>query len=211
MSTADRFAPRILPCADRGLLLEVADLDEVLALHAALAAHTPPGVTDVVPAARTVLLRLGPGADPDQVTAALDDLRRPAGTEAVRGETLTVPVHYDGEDLDDIAALTGLGPREVVAAHTATVWTVAFCGFSPGFGYLVGGDPRLQVPRRSEPRTRVPSGAVALAGEFTGIYPRVSPGGWQLLGRTGLRTWDPERDPPGLLRPGVRVRFEEAS
>lgn len=211
MSAADRFAPRILPCADRGLLLEVADLDEVLALHTALAAHTPPGVTDVVPAARTVLLRLGPDADPDQVTAALDDLRRPTGTEAARGEGLTVPVHYDGEDLDDIAALTGLAPREVVAAHTATVWTVAFCGFSPGFGYLVGGDPRLHVPRRGEPRTRVPSGAVALAGEFTGVYPRVSPGGWQLLGRTDLRTWDPDRDPPGLLRPGVRVRFEEAS
>lgn len=211
MSAAERFAPRILPCADRGLLLEVADLDEVLALHAALSARTPPGVTDVVPAARTVLLRLGADADPDRVTAALEDLRRPTGTEAARGETLTVPVHYDGEDLDDIAALTGLSPREVVAAHTATVWTVAFCGFSPGFGYLVGGDPRLHVPRRSEPRTRVPSGAVALAGEFTGVYPRASPGGWQLLGRTDLRTWDPDRDPPGLLRPGVRVRFEEAS
>lgn len=211
MSPADRFAPQILPCADRGLLLEVADLDEVLALHAALVAHTPPGVTDLVPAARTVLLRLGPDADPDQVTAALDELRRPADTGTARGATLTVPVHYDGEDLDDIAALTGLGPREVVAAHTATVWTVAFCGFSPGFGYLVGGDPRLRVPRRSEPRTRVPSGAVALAGEFTGVYPRASPGGWQLLGRTDLCTWDPDRDPPGLLRPGIRVRFEEAS
>nr|WP_026118148.1 allophanate hydrolase subunit 1 [Nocardiopsis salina] len=202
---------RVLRCADRGLLLEVADLDEVVALHAALAECIPEGVTDVVPAARTVLLRLETGTDTESVVSSLGDLRRPTGTGTARGETLTVPVHYDGEDLDDIADHTGLSPREVVSAHTGTPWTVAFCGFSPGFGYLMGGDPRLDVPRRSEPRTRVPAGAVALAGTFTGVYPRVSPGGWQLLGRTEARIWDPDRDPPGLLRPGVRVRFEEAS
>lgn len=211
MPSGGGFDLRILRCADRGLLLEVADLDEVVALNAALAEHIPEGVTDVVPAACTVLLRLEAGTDPERVASALGDLRRPAGTGAARGETLTVPVHYDGEDLDDIADLTGLSPREVVAAHTGTPWTVAFCGFSPGFGYLVGGDPRLDVPRRSEPRTQVPTGSVALAGTFTGVYPRVSPGGWQLLGRTDTRIWDPDRDPPGLLRPGVRVRFEEAS
>lgn len=86
---------------------------------------------------------------------------------------------------------------------------MAFCGFAPGFGYMVGGDPRLRVPRRDEARVRVPAGAVALAGEFTGVYPRASPGGWQLLGRTDAVIWDVDRDPPGLLRPGVRVRFEE--
>src|ERR671939_257568 len=89
-----------------------------------------------------------------------------------------------------VAGHTGLTPDGVVAAHTGQVWTVAFCGFAPGFGYLRGEDDRLHVPRRSSPRTRVPAGAVALAGEFAGVYPRPSPGGWQLLGRTDLPVWD---------------------
>ena len=95
----------------------------------------------------------------------------------------------------------------MVAAHTAATWIVAFCGFAPGFGYLVGDDPRLRVPRRAESRTRVPAGSVALADGFTGIYPRSSPGGWQLLGRTDVAVWNLDRDPPGLLRPGTRVKF----
>ncbi|CAL9554264.1 hypothetical protein SUDANB121_04518 [Nocardiopsis dassonvillei] len=200
---------RVLTCADSGVLVEVADLDEVMALGAALEAARPEGVTDVVPAARTVLLRLAPGADPAAVAAAVRAVPlAPAGERAV-GETVVVPVVYDGEDLADVARLTGLTPRGVVAAHTAATWTVAFCGFAPGFGYLVCGDDRLHVPRRAESRTRVPAGSVALAGEFTGVYPRSSPGGWQLLGRTEEKVWDLDRDPPGLLRPGVRVRFEE--
>ncbi|MBR8744091.1 allophanate hydrolase subunit 1 [Nocardiopsis sp. MG754419] len=202
---------RVLNCADTGVLVEVADLTQVIALGAALEAAPLPGVTDVVPAARTVLLRLEPGADPAAVAAAVTEI--PLAAEIARGpgETVTIPVHYDGEDLADIADLTGLSPREVVRAHTAATWTVAFCGFAPGFGYMVSDDPRLHVPRRGEARTRVPKGSVALAGEFTGVYPRSSPGGWQLLGRTDAVTWDLQRDPPGLLRPGVHVRFEEAA
>jgi KipI family sensor histidine kinase inhibitor len=103
-----------------------------------------------------------------------------------------------------------LTEREVVRAHTGREWTVAFGGFAPGFGYLTGGDARLVVPRRTESRTKVPSGSVGLAGEFSGIYPRSSPGGWQLIGRTDLEIWRAERNPPALLRPGVRVRFTEA-
>lgn len=202
---------RVLNCADTGVLIEVADLDQVIALGAALDAAPLPGVTDVVPAARTVLLRLEPGTDPAAIATAVTE--RSLTTDVTRhgGETVTLPVHYDGEDLADIAGLLGMTPRELVHAHTAATWTVAFCGFAPGFGYMVGDDPRLRVPRRGESRTRVPKGAVALADEFTGVYPRSSPGGWQLLGRTDTVTWDLERDPPGLLRPGVRVRFEEAS
>ncbi|MEU3017370.1 MULTISPECIES: allophanate hydrolase subunit 1 [unclassified Nocardiopsis] len=202
---------RVLNCADTGVLVEVADLSQVIALGAALEAEPLPGVADVVPAARTVLLRLEPGADPARVAEAVTGLRLGAAADLGTGETVTVPVHYDGEDLDDIAALTGLSPLEVVRAHTAATWTVAFCGFAPGFGYMVGDDPRLNVPRRGEARTRVPKGSVALAGEFTGVYPRSSPGGWQLLGRTDAAVWDLDRDPPGLLRPGVRVRFEEVA
>lgn len=202
---------RVLNCADTGVLIEVADLAQVIALGTALEASPLPGVTDVVPAARTVLLRLSPGTDPDRVAAAVTEIPLAVDVGQGTGETVTIPVHYDGEDLADIAELIGLSPREVVRAHTAATWTVAFCGFAPGFGYMVGDDPRFRVPRRGEARTRVPKGSVALAGEFTGLYPRSSPGGWQLLGRTDAVTWDLERDPPGLLRPGVRVRFEEAA
>ncbi|MEY9211085.1 allophanate hydrolase subunit 1 [Thermobifida halotolerans] len=197
---------RVLDCGDTGVLVEVADLDEVVALHAALAAQPPPGVEELVPAARTVLLRVSPGHDTAAVAAAVRALR-PRPRHLAAAEEVEIPVRYDGADLPDIAAATGLGESGVVAAHSSATWTVAFCGFAPGFGYLVGDDPRLHVPRRAEARTRVPAGSVALAGGFTGVYPRSSPGGWQLLGRTDTVVWDLDRDPPGLLRPGVRVRF----
>jgi KipI family sensor histidine kinase inhibitor len=127
------------------------------------------------------------------------------------GATVEIPVTYDGPDLADVARLTGLAEDEIVAAHTATPWRVAFGGFAPGFAYLTGGDERLRVPRRDEPRTAVPAGAVGLAGEFSGVYPRSSPGGWQLIGSTAAPLWDAERDPPALLRPGGAVRFRVAS
>lgn len=201
---------RVLKCADSGVLVEVADLAEVIALRSALDASPVPGVTDVVPAARTVLLRVEPGTPPEDVASAVGALSLAPGGRQASGDAVTIPVVYDGEDLDDVAELTGLTRDGVVRAHTSATWTVAFCGFAPGFGYMVSDDPRLHVPRRGEARTRVPAGSVALAGEFAGVYPRSSPGGWQLLGRTDARIWDLERDPPGLLRPGVRVRFTDA-
>ncbi|MEE2038237.1 allophanate hydrolase subunit 1 [Nocardiopsis sp. CT-R113] len=201
---------RVLKCADSGVLVEVEDLAAVMALRSALEAHPVPGVTDVVPAARTLLLRIEPGTPPEGVAAAVGALSPASGGEQASGDTVTIPVVYDGEDLDDVAELTGLTREGLVRAHTSATWTVAFCGFAPGFGYMVGDDPRLHVPRRSEARTRVPAGSVALAGEFAGVYPRSSPGGWQLLGRTEARIWDLDREPPGLLRPGVRVRFTDA-
>lgn len=201
---------RVLRCGDSGLLVELDDLDAVLALHAALARHLPQGVTDLVPAARTLLLRLDPlRADPAEVERAVRVAKPEPGDRPER-ERVVVPVVYDGADLAEVARLTGLSEREVVRAHTDTEWTVAFGGFAPGFGYLTGGDPRLAVPRRTESRTRVPRGSVGLAGEFSGIYPRASPGGWQLIGRTDLEIWRVDRDPPALLRPGVLIRFAEA-
>jgi KipI family sensor histidine kinase inhibitor len=116
-----------------------------------------------------------------------------------------IEVVYDGPDLDEVGTLTGLGADGVVAAHTGTPWRVAFGGFAPGFAYLAGGDPRLEVTRRSKPRTSVPAGSVGLAGEFSGIYPRSSPGGWQLIGRTDAVLWDLDRG--ALLQPGSTVRF----
>ncbi|MEU6109007.1 allophanate hydrolase subunit 1 [Streptomyces albidoflavus] len=200
---------RFLPCADQGLLVGTGSLDEALALYRALEESPPPGVEDLVPAARTVLLRLAPGADPSRVEQAVRGLE-PGEARTGTGELVRIPVVYDGEDLPGVAELTGLTVREVVRLHTATTWTVAFGGFAPGFGYLTGGPAELTVPRRAESRTRVPAGAVGLAGEFSGVYPRPSPGGWQLIGRTELELWREDRTPPALLRPGVRVRFEEA-
>ncbi|MDS1270148.1 allophanate hydrolase subunit 1 [Lipingzhangella sp. LS1_29] len=203
---------QILPCGDRGLLVELDTLQEVLNLHAALRADPPPGLSELVPAARTVLLRLDPTqCDPAGAERHLRRLN--PGSVAAPGQSkaplVEIPVVYDGPDLPDAARLLGMSERDLVAAHTAAGWTVAFCGFAPGFGYLVSDDPRFQVPRRGESRTAVPPGSVALAGEFSGVYPRSSPGGWQLIGTTELEVWNLDRDPPGLLRPGVHVRFRE--
>lgn len=278
---------RILPCGDAGLLVELGDLDEVLALYAALADDLPDGVIELVPAARTLLLRFAPPGTPATPPTASDGTARdsaardgtardgttpghtslervtrdraataaravqaawtsvteqaaaaaqsdasargragasphaPAGESApdaaaaaapgagVTDDCVEIPVRYDGPDLLEVGELTGLGPAGVVAAHTGRVWTVAFCGFMPGFGYLVGGDPRLRVPRRNSARTRVPAGSVGLAGEYSGVYPRESPGGWQLIGRTTMPIFDLSWESPALLRPGRRVRFVE--
>ncbi|GAA1434428.1 hypothetical protein GCM10009641_27740 [Mycobacterium cookii] len=200
---------RFLPCGDSGLLVEVGDLGDVLALYAELVEDPPEGVVDLVPAARTLMLRIDPArADPQGVARAVRAVQPRRGHRPDAG-LVEVPVTYDGEDLAEVGRLTGLGERGVVEAHTSQEWTVAFCGFAPGFGYLVGSDDRLVVPRRTVPRTRVPARSVALAGEFTGVYPRESPGGWQLIGRSTLEPWDLERDPPALLVPGSRVRFLE--
>ncbi len=203
---------RVLPYGDAALLVELADLGAVLALAEALAADPPPGRLDVVPAARTVLVRYDP-----QITSA-DLVRRhlaaarpdPAGpADRPARPAVTLPVVYDGADLEAVADQLGIGPDDVVDWHVSTVWTVAFTGFAPGFGYLIG-DPSYQVARRAEPRTRVPAGSVGLADAFTGVYPGESPGGWQLIGRTPARLWDVDRDPPALLSPGTCVRFRQA-
>lgn len=200
---------RMLPCGDVGLLVELPDLDAVLALHAELSGHPLPGVVDLVPGARTLLLTLDPHAVTVAATARAVAALQPEPGSRVGGGEVEIPVSYDGEDLAEVAQLTGLGERGVIEAHTGQCWTVAFAGFAPGFAYLVGEDDRLHVPRRADPRTRVPAGSVGIAGEFSGIYPRQSPGGWQLLGHTEVAIWDLGRDPPALLHPGVRVHFVE--
>jgi KipI family sensor histidine kinase inhibitor len=197
---------------ERGLLVEVEDLATVHRLHAALRELDPPGVVELVPAYRTVLIVADPGQAEalDDLAARLPGLELPPA-EAVAGETVEIPVRYDGEDLPEVAGLTGLEPEEVVRRHTAPEYTVAFLGFSPGFPYLVGLDPALEVPRRDTPRTSIPAGSVGLAGNQTGIYPTATPGGWQLIGRTEVTLFDPARDPPALLAPGTRLRFTVAA
>jgi KipI family sensor histidine kinase inhibitor len=198
---------KVLPCGDSGLLVEVDGLPEVLALADAVRAAPPAGVLDVVAAARTVLLCVEPGTDLAALRRAVLDLDVEPGTPQPDGDRVEIEVVYDGPDLDEVGELTGLGRVGVVEAHTATPWRVAFGGFAPGFAYLVGGDPRLEVPRRAESRTSVPAGSVGLAGEFSGVYPRSSPGGWQLIGRTDAELWNLERG--ALLTPGCTVVFRE--
>lgn len=201
---------RVLPAGPFAVLAEVADVAEAQALYAALRARPDAGRLELVPAARTVLIAAHPTAAGraglDDVVASLDGLT-PADRATDAGPPLEVPVRYDGADLAGTADLLGITTDDLVRDHADAEYRVAFCGFAPGFGYLTGLPPRLHVPRLPDPRTRVPAGSVGLAGEFCGVYPRESPGGWRLLGRTDVVLFDPARDPAALLAPGTRVRF----
>lgn len=193
-------------CGDRALLVEYENLAETMSYYRSLAASAIDEVEDLVPAARTVLVQHN--GNRDRVRAWIAAAAPDSVESANDSEPVVIEVEYDGEDLDDVAQLTGMSVSQIVSAHTEQRWTVAFGGFAPGFAYLVGTDERLHVPRRTTPRTTVPAGSVGLAGEFSGIYPRSSPGGWQLIGRTEAPLWDPERHPPALLSPGLTVKFE---
>ncbi|KJY18744.1 MULTISPECIES: 5-oxoprolinase subunit B family protein [Streptomyces] len=202
---------RTLVVGSQALLIELDSADEVAALHAELLRRRDAGalgpVRDLVPAARTVLL--DGVRDPAALGARIARWEVPPLTSG-EGPLVTVPVRYDGPDLAEVARLWGVGPGEVPGIVGATLFRVAFCGFAPGFGYLTGLPERLHVPRRDTPRTAVPAGSLALAGEYAGVYPRSSPGGWQLIGSTDAVLWDPAREPAALFAPGVRVRFTEA-
>ncbi|MGV9663152.1 5-oxoprolinase subunit B family protein [Nocardia niigatensis] len=195
----------------------------------------PAGVVDVLPAAETVLVILDSSRSAGSVRKHLRALlvrldttasvsagdglprgRRPdrtdrlveeAGGDSSPNDPVVIPVRYDGTDLPEVARLLGLTVSEVIARHTGAVWRCAFVGFAPGFGYLESPDARLSVPRRTRSRTVIPAGAVALAGGYSAVYPRRSPGGWQLIGTTDLSMWDVDREPPALVRAGTPVRF----
>jgi KipI family sensor histidine kinase inhibitor len=189
------------------LLLELESLEEVLRRYAALREADLP-VLDIVPAGRTILVVADRGTDLRALAAEVKEV----GSAEQRREDATfveIPVRYDGEDLAEAAHLLGWSSEELVRRHQEESWTVAFCGFAPGFGYLAGTRFAWDMPRRSSPRTRVPAGSLALAGEFTGVYPRESPGGWQLIGHALVDVFDLDRDPPSLLVPGAAVRFVE--
>ncbi|MEV0441375.1 allophanate hydrolase subunit 1 [Streptomyces spectabilis] len=198
---------KVLPMGERALLVELADGSAAEALHAELLRRRAAGeltVREVVPAARTVLLD---GLDaPERLAARLPSWEIPPLPPRAE-DVLELPVRYDGPDLANVAALWGVPVREVPRIHAAAEFRVAFCGFAPGFGYLTGLGGLPDVPRRATPRTTVPAGSVGLAGPYTGVYPRPSPGGWQLIGTTEAALWDHARVPAALLTPGVRVRF----
>lgn len=177
---------------------------DAAAYAAGVVARGHPDVIDVVPTESTVVVRCAPGTAPalgemlDEVVAIPAD---------VASQLVEIPVRYDGDDLADVAQRAGLAVTEVIRRHTAAQYRVAFCGFSPGFAYLVGLDPLLELPRRDRPRVAVPTGAVAIATRYSAVYPSPSPGGWHLLGRTDATVWDTAADPPARLTPGTPVRF----
>lgn len=198
---------RFLPVTLNALLVELDNLEQTLALLASLQSQPIAGIETLVPAARTLLVQWRESA------CSWSELVRQIGqrdvsASAQRSATLVeIPVHYTGEDLAEVAQLLGITPEELILRHTGSEYTVAFTGFAPGFAYLSGGHPSFQVPRRSTPRTRIPAGAVGLAGAFSAIYPQASPGGWQIIGTTPTAMWDIARETPALLQPGYRVRF----
>jgi KipI family sensor histidine kinase inhibitor len=204
----------VLDYGDHALMVQCGSTADVLAWAAVLRDAALPGVVDIVPAARTVLVKLDSPRHQGVTRQRLRKLR--VTTDSIpaagadRSADVVIDVVYDGPDLAEVADHTGLTAAAVIDAHTGTLWQVGFSGFAPGFAYLVEGDPRLRVPRRAEPRTRVPAGSVALAGEFSAVYPRQSPGGWQLIGHTDAVLWDIERPDPALLTQGMWVQFRAA-
>jgi len=196
---------------DSALLVETRDSTEAQSLWRVLWAEAPAGVKQLVPGYRSLLLVTDPlVTDLDSLAARLPELlRTPAPPRTAKSHE--VPVEYGGEDLDAAAKLLGMSAEEVVRRHSAATYTVAFLGFAPGFPYLTGLDPKLEMPRLVTPRVRTPAGAVAVAGEFTGVYPQATPGGWRMLGRTGLKLFDVACEPPALFAPGDQVRFKVLS
>ncbi|ESZ04476.1 biotin carboxyl carrier protein [Mesorhizobium sp. L2C085B000] len=200
---------RFLPAGSDAFLVELDDLATTLTLLDGLLAHRPDGTVDLVPAARTLLVRFDPLLT-DRAELINNISRVDLSVRSKRhGETFEIPVTYDGADLNEVADMLGWTVDELIRRHTQTTFTVAFTGFAPGFAYMKCDDPAFDVPRRKSPRVRIPAGSVALGGKFNGIYPSDSPGGWQLLGRTPLKMWDTSRPRAALLAPGDRVRFRD--
>ena len=220
---------RFLGVNNSAFLIELADLEETLALFDRLQQEIRrvqkdlqgqeklqdqeklQAIVEIIPAARTLLIRFDPLlADENTLETEIAGLKLEKGQQK-SGKLVEIPVVYDGEDLDDVAALLKIDREEVIRRHTESHYQVAFCGFAPGFAYLTGGDPIFNVPRRASPRKSIPAGSVALAGKFGGVYPQPSPGGWQLIGRTDVKMFDLDRDPPSLLKPGDRVHFVDVT
>jgi KipI family sensor histidine kinase inhibitor len=205
----------IRPFGESALLVDTGSAAEAQALASVLRGHPRLGVTGIVPGLGSVLIELGPDADPDVAARAVESvLRDLPESPPVAGRLHEIAVRYGGDagpDLVSVADATGLTPHDVVDLHTSLELGVLFCGFAPGFAYLGNLPDAIRVPRLATPRTRTPAGSVAIAGPMTGIYPADLPGGWPVIGRTDVTVFDPHGDPPALLVPGDRVRFVRAA
>jgi inhibitor of KinA len=226
MSERDHNAWSLQPMGDRCLIVQFESRVDpeinarVRSVAEHLLAHPIEGVVDVVPAFTTVAVHYRPEAVHNGPPSELPYRRLCRSIESILAAGVThtyasarvveVPVCYGGEfgpDFDEVAGQCKLTPQQVIELHAASPHQVYMLGFAPGFPYLGGLDPRLEMPRRATPRTKVPAGSVAIAREQSAIYSIESPGGWNVLGRTPLRLFMPEADPPCLLRPGDNVRF----
>ena len=199
---------RFLRVGSDALLVEVAGTEEASGLYLQ-ARRRRVSAAEVVLGARTVLF--DGVADVPALEREIGGWPPETMAPAADRPLVEVPTVYDGPDLEAVARMWDTTTRDVVAIHTGHEMRVAFCGFAPGFPYCTGLPAGLRVPRLDSPRTRVPAGSVALADEYTGVYPAASPGGWRLIGRTDLVLWDPTGDQPATLAPGTRVRFVEVS
>ncbi|HKS46247.1 MAG TPA: allophanate hydrolase subunit 1 [Amycolatopsis sp.] len=201
---------RWLPYGADAALIECDSLAETGAVRATVASAGIPDVVEVVPAARTVLVSVRPDSKALAEIRALVEAADLAHPPAGESREHVLDVRYDGEDLELVARTAGITVEDVIALHTSAFYAVAFTGFAPGFGYLTGLPEPLRQSRLDSARTRVPAGSVAIAGEFAGVYPRASPGGWRLLGHTDTVLFDPRAERPALLAPGDGVRFRRA-
>ncbi|WP_222875697.1 5-oxoprolinase subunit PxpB [Terrihabitans soli] len=184
----------------------------VLAARDAIVAAAIPGVREYVPTFRSLTVHYDPAAIGfADLAARIGDLSLEGAASAGEGRTWTVPVLYDGPDLDETARAAGLTREAAAALHAGQTYHVYMLGFLPGFAYLGDLPEPLRLPRLDVPRTRVPAGSVAIASELTAIYPVESPGGWRLIGRTPLRLFDHRAHPPSLFAPGDRVQFTPVS
>ncbi|EHZ6872404.1 MULTISPECIES: 5-oxoprolinase/urea amidolyase family protein [unclassified Providencia] len=202
---------RFLPVNLSAFMVELESLEQTMALTDSLTEMPIYGIDEITPAARTILIRYNPfRIDVNELVEKISvrDVSRRVGKAS---KLVTIPVHYNGEDLSDVAAHLGISTAEVIRRHTENEFQVAFSGFAPGFGYMVSKGANLNVPRRQSPRVRIPAGSVALAGEFSSVYPQASPGGWQLIGVTELLMWDINRPEPALVQAGMRVNFVDAT
>ena len=210
--------PRFLPAGDAAIVVELGDAispainRRVRSLSLALENGSVPGVFDFLPTYRSVLVYYDPlSASPAAVQSQIARLLQSPDAEAAANPRVAlIPTLYGGDmgpDIGFVASHAGITEQEVIAIHSATDYLIYMMGFSPGFAYLGGLDERLTTPRLESPRTEIPAGAVGIAESQTGVYPVASPGGWQLIGRTPLRLFDPARNPPALLSAGDYVRF----
>ncbi|MEO6941397.1 MAG: allophanate hydrolase subunit 1 [Terrimesophilobacter sp.] len=208
---------KVLPFGDRALLAEFDSLHETMAAFRSLDAQRRPGLVELVPAARTVLVEVDPELlslrAAEQWLRAASDSQRLAVADTIAAKPVVIPVCYNGPDILDAAAILGISANELISRHSLAEWRCAFIGFAPGFAYLASEYADFSMSRRKTSRPSVPAGSVGLAGEFTGIYPRSSPGGWQLIGTTDATLWDETRwdessVTPAMISPGTIVRFE---
>jgi inhibitor of KinA len=209
---------QVAPAGDRALLITVgtvidpALLGEVLALEQALQDRRPSGLISTVPAYASLLCHYDPGVtDAARLKETIRQLEGKVEVAIPSGVVVDIPTRYDGPDLPDVALKTNLTPARVVEQHAGREYLVYCVGFAPGFTYCGALPDEIAVPRLASPRLRVPAGSIGIAGRQTGIYAVESPGGWNLIGRTTLRLFDPMADPPARFKPGDRLRFIPAS